>query len=182
MMNTDRRKIPQAPHPILTGIAAGLIAGVVAGQAQKMLDPLVSDKQKRQDRRVREASAHEMAGPYFARKITGKKLDSKEKKQAKTMFNLAYGIGWGMIYAGMRKKFPTVARWGGLPFAIPFFFACDGTLAPLFGVSPNLRRIPWQPSAKEMGNHIAWTFAAEMVHRVVARAGERRNTVLPKSW
>ncbi len=170
MTNRSGRRIPQTPHPLWTGIAAGLIAGVVAGQSEKVLDVFVSSKQKRQERRIREGSAHEMAGPYLARKISGQKLDSKEKQLSKVIFNLAYGIGWGMIYAAIRKKYPVVSRLGGLPFAIPFFFACDGTIAPLLGVTPGLRRIPWQPSAKEMGNHIAWTAAAELVHRGVAKA------------
>jgi putative membrane protein len=171
-MSNSSSKISQAPHPLLTGLAAGLIAGAVAGLTEKLLDGMVSKQQKRQDRRVREGSAHEVAGPYFARKITGKKLNSEGQKRAKTIFNLAYGIGWGMIYAGLRKKYPPLSRMGGLPFAIPFFFACDGTIAPLLGVSPSLRRIPWQPNAKELGNHIAWTFAAEMIHRVLAKAAK----------
>ncbi|MEZ4599349.1 MAG: DUF1440 domain-containing protein [Syntrophotaleaceae bacterium] len=165
--------IKQPPHPLLTGIAAGLIAGVVAGQSERLLDRFVSERQKRRDRQVRPGSAHEVAGPHFARKITGRKLKKEEEKKAKFFFGIAYGIGWGLIYASLRRKFPQVARLAGLPFAIPFFFACDGTIAPLLGVSPNLRRIPWQPSAKEMGNHIAWTAAAEMVHRAVAKASKQ---------
>ena len=172
MENRSYRRIPQVSHPLWTGIAAGLIAGAVAGQSEKLLNGLVSHQQKRQDRRIREGSAHEMAGPYFARRITGKKLNKKEEKRAKAIFSVAYGIGWGLIYATLRKKYPDIGRLGGLPFAIPFFFVCDGTLAPLLGVSPGLRRIPWQPNAKEMGNHIAWTAAAELVHRAVARASK----------
>lgn len=170
MANTSRRK--QASHPLWTGIAAGLIAGAVVGQSDKVLDKLVSKRQKRQDRWVRKGSAHEMAGPHFARKITGKRIDKKEERQARVIFNLAYGIGWGLIYAGLRRKYPGVARLAGLPFAIPFFFACDGTLAPLLGVSPGLRRVPWQPSAKEMANHIIWTAAAETVHRLTAKVSK----------
>lgn len=170
MAKFTSKDIPQAPHPLLTGVIAGLIAGVVAGQSERLLDRFVSKKQKRRDRRVRSGSAHEVAGPHFARKIFGRKLSREEEIKAKLVFSAAYGIGWGLIYAGLRKKFPQVARLAGLPFAIPFFFACDGTIAPLLGVSPNLRRIPWQPSVKEMGNHIAWTAAAEMVHRGVAKA------------
>ncbi|WP_239027840.1 DUF1440 domain-containing protein [Geomonas subterranea] len=64
-----------------------------------------------------------------------------------------------------------LTRWGGLPFALPFFCACDGFIAPLFGVSPGLRRIPWQPSAKELGNHAVWTAAAELVHRAAGGRG-----------
>lgn len=156
-------------HPLLLAMAAGLVAGAVAGGSDRVLDPLVSEKQKRRDRRVREAPAHRMAGPYFASKLLGRRLNSKEKRRARSAFGVLYGLGWGMIHGALRRKFPALTRWGGLPFAIPFFFACDGMIAPGLGVSPNLRRIPWQPSAKEMGNHIAWTAAAELVHRLAGR-------------
>jgi len=169
MSGTDSREILKNRHPLVTGVAAGLIAGAVTGQTDRLLDRFVSDDQKKRDRQVREAPAHQMAGPYFAGKLFGRELTEQGKKRAKAAFGVAYGLGWGLIYAGFRKKFPFLSRWGGLPFAIPFFFACDGLIAPLLGVSPNLRRIPWQPSAKELGNHIAWTAAAELVHRAAAR-------------
>lgn len=157
-------------HPVLLAIAAGMIAGAVSGQTDKFFDRFVSPQQKRRDRRVREGSSHQLAGPYIGSKILGRKLNEREKKAARAIFAVAFGVGWGLIHSGLRSKFPKLTRWGGLPFAIPFFFACDGLIAPTIGVNPNLRRIPWQPSAKEMGNHIAWTAAAEFIHRASARA------------
>jgi uncharacterized membrane protein YagU involved in acid resistance len=169
MFGTKTVEKVQSRHPILVGLAAGLIAGAVSGRTDKLFDRFVSPKQKRRDRRVREASAHEMAGPYLASKILGKKLNRQQKKRARLVFSVAYGLGWGMLHSSLRNRFPKLTRWAGLPFAVPFFFACDGFIAPMLGVSPNLRRIPWQPSVKEMGNHIAWTAAAEMIHRLAAR-------------
>jgi putative membrane protein len=131
---------------------------------------LVSDEQKRRDRRVRKGSAHEVAGPYLGAKLLGRRLSRQGKKRARLAFDIAYGLGWGMLHSRLRRKFPRLSRFGGLPFAIPFFFACDGIIAPLLGISPNLRRIPWQPSAKEMGNHVVWTAVCELVHRLAARA------------
>lgn len=156
----------ESRYPMLVGVAAGLIAGVVTGRTDRFFDRFVSKKQKRRDRRVREASAHQIAGPHFASKILGRRLNAKEKKRATLAFSVAYGLGWGLIHSGLRKKFPSLSRWGGLPFSIPFFFACDGMIAPALGVSPKLNRIPWQPSVKEMGNHIAWTAVAEFIHQM----------------
>ncbi len=158
-------------HPYLTGAAAGLIAGAVTGQTDKVLDRFVSPRQKRRDRPgARGTRRTRWPGPISPARSPAERLSEKGKKRARAAFGVVYGLGWGLIYAGLRKKFPRLSRLAGLPFAIPFFFACDGTLAPLLGVSPSLRRIPWQPSAKEMGNHIAWTAAAELVHRAVERA------------
>lgn len=156
-------------HPILVGVAAGLIAGAVTGRADRLLDRLVSEDQKRRERRVRKASPHQVAGPQFASWLLGRRLNVKEKKQASLAFTVLYGLGWGAIHGAFRKKFPVLSRYGGLPFAIPFFVACDGMIAPTLGLTPRLHRIPWQPSAKEMGNHLVWTAAAEMVHRCAER-------------
>lgn len=151
---------------LITAVATGLVATAVTGLSDKLLGRLVSREQKQRDRQVREGTAHEMAGPFFAEKLTGKRLGEKGQKRARTIFSITYSLMWGMIYAGMRKKAPQLSRFAGLPFAIPFFLACDGLIAPLLGITPGLRRIPWQPSAKEMANHIVWTAAAEMAHRV----------------
>jgi len=169
MFKRNSKTAPRSSHPLVTGVAAGLLAGGVAGQSDHLLDRFVSKEQKKRDKKVRKASAHEIAGPYFAHKITGKRLSGSQEQRAKQGFGLAYGIMWGLIYTAVRRKAPGLARWGGVPFAIPFFLACDGMMAPLLGVSPSLRKIPWQPSAKELGNHLAWTVTAEMVHRLAAR-------------
>lgn len=160
---------PMRRHPVLLAMAAGLIAGAVASASDGLLDRLVSDRQKRRDRRVREAPAHQVAGPRFAARITGRKLSKKEKARAKAVFGVLYGLGWGALHGALRRRFPLLSRWGGLPFALPFFFACDGVIAPSLGMSPGLDRVPWQPSVKEMGNHIAWTAAAELVHRMAEK-------------
>lgn len=156
-------------HPVLLAMAAGLIAGAAASASDELLDRLVSQRQKRRDRRVREAPAHQVAGPRFAAKITGRRLSRKEKERAKAAFGVLYGLGWGAIHGVLRRKFPVLSRWGGLPFALPFFFACDGVIAPALGMSPGLNRVPWQPNLKEMGNHMAWTAAAELVHRMAEK-------------
>lgn len=154
---------------LVTALAAGLVATAFTGVADRLLDRLVSKEQKNRDRQVRKGTAHEVAGPYFAEKITGRELGEKGKKRARATFSIAYSLVWGTVYATLRKKYPQLSRVAGLPFAIPFFFACDGLLAPLLGLSPGLKKVPWQPNAKEMTNHIAWTAAAEMVHRASAR-------------
>ncbi|HBA87552.1 MAG TPA: DUF1440 domain-containing protein [Geobacter sp.] len=161
-------------HPLLVGLAAGLVAGAVAGRSDKLFDRLVSKEHKRRERKVRKGSPHQLAGPHFAEKILGRKLDEEQKKRARLAFSVVYGVGWGLIHGTLRQRFPKLSRWGGLPFAVPFFFACDGFIAPGLGLSPNLRRIPWQPSLKEMGNHVVWTAAAELVHRLAARTGGGR--------
>jgi hypothetical protein len=154
---------------LVTDAAAGLLADGLAGQTDRLLNRFISPGQKKRDRQVRQGSAHELAGPFFARKLAGRELTEQEKERGRMIFAIAYGIVWGLIYASARKKIPKLTRLGGIPFGVPFFIACDGAIAPLLGLSPPLRKIPWQPSVKELGNHIAWTAAAELVHRLVEK-------------
>lgn len=162
---------PLMDQKLLFGAAAaGMVATALTGVADRVLDHLVSDEQKRRDHMVRKGTAHQMAGPYFAEKLSGKDLGEKGEKRARAAFSIAYSLVWGTIYAAARKRYPFFGRFAGLPFAVPFFFACDGLLAPLLGVSPKLTKVPWQPSAKELANHVAWTAAAEMIHRAAAKS------------
>jgi len=155
---------------LVIGAAAGIVAGIVTGQSERILDRLISRKQKRRERRVREASPHQLAAPVGAEKILGRKPTDGEEQAAQIAFGLLYGVGWGLLYAATRRRFPQVTRAAGLPFALPFFFVCDGLIAPLIGLSPPLRQIPWQPSAKELVNHAVWTATAELLQRGADRA------------
>ncbi len=148
-----------------TAIAAGLLGSVVVGGIDRLLDPLISTQQKWRDRLVRPAPPHQLAAILVGRRLKGGKLHRRGKQTAQTAFGLAYGLGWGLAYHALRRRAPQIARWMGLPFGIGFFLACDGLIAPLLGLSPPLRWIPWQPNAKELANHVAWTLTAELVHR-----------------
>ncbi|MFW6324128.1 MAG: hypothetical protein ACOC0U_03615, partial [Desulfovibrionales bacterium] len=168
-------KEPQSlSRTILTGVAAGLTAGAVVGLVDRLTDRLVSKEHKRREKLVREDSAHRLAGPYFARKLLGRELSPKQARTAGAVFGISYGIVWGTIYAGLRRTVPGTSSLMGLPFAVPFFFGCDGTLAPLLGVSPGIRKLPWQINAKELGNHLVWTMTAESVHRLLSRVPPTR--------
>ena len=93
----------------------------------------------------------------------------KAKQLGQITFGAAYGLAWGIIYAAVRRAAPPLSRYAGLPFGAAFFVLCDGVLAPLFRMSPPVTRLPWQPNAKEMLNHVAWTAAAELAHRAADR-------------
>jgi len=114
-LNPERNFLTR--HPLLVGAAAGLIAGAVTGKTDRLLDRLVSDRQKRRDRRVRKGTPHELAGPYFAAKLLGKRLSRQGEKRARLVFSVVYGLGWGLLHSRLRQKFPKLSRLCGLPFA-----------------------------------------------------------------
>lgn len=162
------------PVDLLVGAASGILASAVTGRTDRLLEHLVSDEQKRRERQVRTGSGHEVAAASFARKVAGPRASARSLRRGEALFGALYGVGWGLVYAALRRRAPQVGRAAGLPFAVPFFLACDGAIAPRLGLSPPLRAIPWQLDAKELANHVAWTATAELVTRAALRALARR--------
>jgi hypothetical protein len=152
---------------ILIGMGAGLLGSLVVGPVNSFLSRLISEEQARREMAVREGSPHDVAAIKIAKKLGGEEPSERAKHLSRVAFAAAYGLGWGVIYALVRRAAPPATRFAGLPFGTAFFLLCDGALAPLFRMSPPLRRIPWQPNAKEMLNHVAWTAAAELTHHAV---------------
>lgn len=155
------------PRELLVGAAAGLAGSLASSTSERCLDRLVSPEQKRRERAVRTGSAHQVAATALGRALSS-------GTAGKLVFGLAYGLGWGLIYAAVRRRAPQVGSLLGLPFAVPFYLMCDGAIAPLLRLSPVPTAVPWQQlNAKELGNHVAWTATAELLTRSLAQAGAR---------
>lgn len=154
---------------LLIGMGAGLVGMLAVAPVNSLLSRFVSEQQSRRERAVREASPHDLAARKIAERFGGDDPSEQTKQLSRAGFGIAYGLAWGVIYAMLRRSAPPVSRFGGLPFGAAFFVLCDGVLAPLFRMSPPVNRLPWQPNAKEMLNHVAWTAAAEFAHRVADR-------------
>ena len=174
MRDWVRRRYPvereiSLARDLATGLAAGLVAMAAAAGMDKLLAPLVSDEQKRRERAVREGSPHKVGGAKIGERLSGRHFSADERRKAQLAFTAGYGLLWGAIYALVRRRVPLATSFYGAPFAVAFFLACDGALAPLLRLSPGLGRIPWQFNAKELANHVAWTGAAEAVHRAAER-------------
>ncbi len=151
---------------LLIGVTSGIAASAVVGVTDRALDRFVSAEQKAREKLVRSGSGHEVAAGKFARRVAGAHPSERGERLGRLAFAMLFGTGWGLVYSALRRKVPALSRFGGLPFAVPFFLACDGTIAPLVGFSPTVTKIPWQLNAKELANHVAWTATAEGVQRL----------------
>lgn len=171
--SADRSAAPSG-RDLLFGAASGLVAMGAVGISDAVLSQFVSEEQERRERRVREGSPHDVAGPRFAGRLLGREPTRTESLAAKGVFTVLYGLLWGVVYAAVRRVLPGTRRLAGLPFAVPFFVACDGGIAPLLGLTPGLQRIPWQFNAKELANHVVWTAAAELALSALERRQDTR--------
>lgn len=158
-----------AGRDVLMGMGAGLLANLAVGVVDGILSRLISEEQRAREAEVREASPHDLAGKALARRLAKRAPSPAQTRLGKLGVTLAYGMVWGAAYALVRRKLPGVSRAAGLPFAVPFFYLCDGLIAPRLGLTPPMSKVPWQPNAKELANHAAWTAAAEMTMRAASR-------------
>jgi putative membrane protein len=154
---------------LLLGIGAGVAASAATAIASSVLDRIVSREQKARDKAIREGSGHEVVARRLAQRIGGEVPGPLARAAGGALFATAFGVGWGLAYSAIRRRFPAISRLGGLGFAVPFFAACDGAIAPLLKLSPSPRVVPWQLNAKELANHVVWTATAEAVHRLARR-------------
>lgn len=166
---------PRLGRALLLGAGAGLLAMAATAAADRLSDPLIEEEQRARERRVREGSPHAIAGSRLGARIAGHELDARQARGAQALFTVAYGLLWGVVYAAVRRGVPSMSRALGLPFAVPFYLACDGVIAPALGLTPPPQRVPWQLDVKELGNHAVWTAAAELL----LRGAERME---PRSW
>jgi hypothetical protein len=164
------RKAPLPQRSLAADLAVGALSGVAAtavtGGVDRLLDRFVRPRDRLRERLIRRASPHELAGPRVGRFLKGRRLSRREARIAGLLFSVAYGMGWGALYAALRRRYPLAGRWLGLPFAFPFFTLCDGAIAPLLKLTPTPEKLPARINAKEIGNHVAWAAAAELAHRV----------------
>jgi hypothetical protein len=160
----SRRERPVV-RDLLIGIGAGLAGSAAAAIVDRLLHPFVSTEQKLRDKLARSGSPHEAVVPTVARKMLGHRPSRTQARVARSAFGFGYGVVWGLIQAVTRRFVPAASCGTGLPFAVPFYFACGGVIAALLRLSPTITLVPWQLDAKELANHIAWTAAAEIVHR-----------------
>ena len=166
------------PRPWLralkTGVGVGVIATLASGVMDSGLSLLVSQRQKRREQRVRRGSPHRVAGRVFFERIRGRSPSRIENLMASLAFSFAYSAMWGIAYAALRRVQPLSRKAPAVPVtATAFFLACDGLIAPLLDLTPEVNQLPWQFNVKELANHITWNATAERLHR----ADERKFTL-----
>lgn len=68
----------------------------------------------------------------------------------------ALGIGAGAAYAVLRRRFHALGRTAGLGFGTAFWALLDEGLGPTLGLTPGLRKLPWQTHARGLAGHLTF--------------------------
>jgi hypothetical protein len=100
-------------------------------------------------------TAYASAAERIAR-TAGVQLSARQSSRAGTAIHWSTGVAAGAAYAVARRRWPAVARAGGLPFGIGFFLAVDEGMNTAFGFTPPPDAFPWQAHARGAAGHVVF--------------------------
>ena len=151
-------------------IGVDIVKGAIAGAAATWLMGQVTawmyereDRQARarEDRARGGTTAYEGAAEKGA-ELVNVQLSEEARGQAGSAIHWATGIGAGIAYALLRRRWDRVAAGKGLPFGTAFFLTVDELTNPLLGLTPGPQAFPWQAHARGLGGHLAFGLATEL--------------------
>lgn len=162
-------------------LAADLVKGAIAGAAATWFMNRVTTVMYEHESpaaRAREMqarggqSALENAAERLAA-VARIELDDSRKRAVASVMHVATGIAAGAAYAVARRRWPAVARAGGLPFGIGFFLLVDEAVNTALGFTPGPRTFPWQAHARGAAGHVAFGMVTHAVVAALDRVGPR---------
>lgn len=165
---------------VVLGATAGAAGAWLMGRATTWLLDLQTERTRRQEDEARgHRTAYETAAERAAHALHVP-LPEARREQAASALHWATGIGAGVLYALLRRRWPRTAVAGGLPFGTAVFLALDEGLNSALGLTPGPAAFPWQTHARGLGGHLVFGGTAEAVLAMADRLrGRRRRGGLP---
>lgn len=162
---------------VIKGAAAGAAATWVMNQVTSWLyEHEDAAAREREDRARGGQTAYAIAAGRMAQSA-GVTLTSDQKSRAATALHWGTGIGAGVAYAIARRRWPAVARAGGLPFGVGFFLLVDEGMNTALGFTPPPRAFPWQAHARGAAGHVVFGAVTHAVLTGLDRLAPRRRRV-----
>lgn len=88
------------------------------------------------------------------------------------------GIGPGVAYGLLRRRFPEMAAGKGLLFGFAVFVVNDQLMAPAAGLASGPRHYPWQAHLRGLVGHLAFGVATEAAINMLTYEAEKAK----KGW
>lgn len=149
----------------------GAVAGAVAWWAMDGVLRLFRDRQapavsRAEDRARGGVPALEVAAERGAG-VVGVSLREPERQAGGTALQWTVGIGAGVLYAALGRRFPRARAGRGLAYGAAFSLLVDEGAVPLLGLSPGPLAFPWQTHARGLIGHLVFGAVADATLRLV---------------
>ncbi len=98
---------------------------------------------------------------------TGDTLVDDTAVKAQTGVHYAFGIGAGVAYALLVRRWPGAAGGFGLPAGAVLYLATHATTVPAAGLQPTLRQLPASAIAFESSSHLVYGLVLDLSRRLL---------------
>lgn len=151
----------------------GALSGIVASGAMSMLMPVLTWLQpaaaRERERQAAETNATIAAARRTAR-LLGFELPPEREALAGGVMHYAYGAGWGVAYALLRRRFARLGPWEGIAFGAALWLVSDEVLVTVLGLAPPPQRYPVSTHLRGLAAHVAYGAATDGAVRLAERA------------
>jgi uncharacterized membrane protein YagU involved in acid resistance len=158
----------------LKDVLIGGVAGVVGTMAMPLVTKFMYKFEAEEKKKLEEKLRPEPPFKTMTKKIAEgvNASPSKDTLQKLSMgMHWGYGVAWGAAYGALRKKYPFLSKFGGLPFGVLFFLIGDELVNTAFKITPPPQKFPVDAHVRGLAGHLAFTAAAEgtskLLHKVV---------------
>lgn len=151
------------------GALAGVLGTLAMGPVGNVLYQLESEEKKKREEALRKEMPFEtLAGRLI--ELGGVEPTGERKRKLGQVVHWGYGIGWGVLYAVLRKRMPFVRTALGSPFGLFFALVGDEVMNTVMGLTAPPRSWPIEAHARGVAAHLAYAAAAEGACRALDAA------------
>jgi hypothetical protein len=166
-MPTKFLTTPSSPRDVAIDLLQGAVAGAAATWVMGRVTTQLyrwegREVRAREERTNRESSSTGAAADKLAA-MAGAALTANQRERAGEAIHWAIGTAAGAAYALLRRRWPSAAKMGGVPFGAGFFLVGDELMNPLLGLTPGPSAYPWQAHARGLAGHLTFGATTELI-------------------
>jgi uncharacterized membrane protein YagU involved in acid resistance len=151
---------------ILIGGVAGIIGTMALPLVTEFMYKLESEQKKKVEKKLRPEPPFEIMTKKLVSTVNAHPSEEALEKLSLGM-HWGYGIGWGALYSVLRKEYPVLSKYAGLPFGVLFYLVGDVLVNTTFKVTAPPQRFPVIAHVRGLLGHIAFAAAAEGITRLL---------------
>ncbi len=145
----------------LRGFVAGMIGGIIGTGVKMLIDRSLPTAQPAEEH---DARLQLVEG---AEELIGTDMNRNREEVAQQALNIGFGAIVGGIYGVIIEAAPSVAAPAGIPFGAALWTLAHKVALPALGLTPGPLNEPVGLQAGQLGSHMAYGAAVEVVRRSV---------------
>jgi hypothetical protein len=162
-----------AGNGVLGDVVKGALAGAAAtwlmGKVTSALYAWESDEARSREDDARGGKTSYGVAAEKAAALAERPLTDEERERAGAALHWLTGVGAGVTYALLARRYPALERTRGLVFGTGFFLAVDELANAALGLTPGPTAFPWETHGRGLAGHLAFGLAADTSLRVLDR-------------